>query len=119
MFPKTGTVLPNASSQSEQAAIYARMVSAALRKDLGETHRETKTLMRWTGASERAVRNWLTASKGPSGEHLVVLIRHSQTLLEVVLERAGRDHSIAVNGLIAAWEVLQELLGVIDVFIDT
>lgn len=118
MFPKTGTVLPNASSRSDQAAIYARMVSAALRKDLGETHRATKTLMRWTGASERTVRNWLMGSKGPSGEHLVALLRHSQTLLEVVLGYVGRDRNIAVSRLIAAREGLRELLGFMDLLID-
>jgi len=70
--------------------------------------------MRWTGASERTVRNWLTGSKGPSGEHLVVLIRHSQSLLEKVLVRAGRDRGIAVSRLIVAREALTELLRVID-----
>jgi len=117
MFPKTGIVLPNVSARSDQAAIYAGMVSAALRKDLGESRRATKTVMRWTGASERTVRNWLTGSKGPSGEHLVVLIRHSQSLLEAVLGRAGRDRSIAVCRLIAAREGIQELLGCIDLLI--
>jgi hypothetical protein len=118
MFPKTGTVLPNAKRRSDQAAIYARMVSAALREDLGETHRATKTLMRWTGASERTVRNWMTGSKGPNGEHLIVLIRHSQTLLEVILGYAGRDRDIAANRLIAARAGLRELIGFIDLLID-
>jgi hypothetical protein len=118
MFPKTGTVLPNAKRRSDRTVTYARMVSAALRKDLGETHRATKTLMRWTGASERTVRNWLAGSKGPSGEHLVDLVRHSQTVLEALLGYAGRDRIIAVSKLIAARQDLRELIGAIDLLID-
>jgi len=118
MFPKRGTVLPNARNQRNNTATYAKMVSAALRKDLGETHRATKTVMRWTGASERTVRNWLAGIKGPSGEHLVVLIRHSETVLEVILNHTGRDRSIAADRLIAAREGLHELLGCIDLLIE-
>jgi len=110
--------LPNARKQRDNTATYAKMVSAALRKDLGDTHRATKTVMRWTGASERTVRNWLAGTKGPSGEHLVVLIRHSETVLEVILDRAGRERSIAEGRLIAAREGLRELLGCIDLLID-
>ena len=94
------------------------MVSAALRKDLGETHRATKTVMRWTGASERTVRNWLAGTKGPSGEHLVTLIRQSEAVLEAILDHAGRERSVATGRLIAAREGLCDLLGCIDLLID-
>ena len=118
MFPKRGTVLPDAGGRRDQPATYAKMVSAALRKDLGKTHRATKTVMRWTGACERTVRNWLAGTKGPSGEHLVVLIRNSETVLEAILCHAGRERSIAAGRLIAAREGLRELLGCIDLLID-
>jgi hypothetical protein len=53
------------------------MVSAALRVDLGKTRNAAKIVMRWTGASESTVKNWFAGTKGPSGEHLVTLVRHS------------------------------------------
>lgn len=119
MIPKTGTVLPNARNRRDKTANYAKMVSAALRNDLGKTHRANKTVMRWTGARERTVRNWLAGTKGPSGEHLVTLLRHSQSVREVVLGGyAGYDRSFAANKLVAAREGLRELLECIDVMID-
>jgi hypothetical protein len=57
-------------------------IAAALRRDLGSTHQAIKTVMRWTGASERTVKNWFAARSGPSGEHLVALIHHSDEVFE-------------------------------------
>lgn len=64
---------------------FSDLVSVALRNELGETRRTIKTIMRWTGASERTVKNWLSATHGPSGEHLVKLARHSDEVFELVL----------------------------------
>lgn len=118
MFPKRGTVLPDARKQNGQSSTYAKMVATALQSDLGKSHRATKTVMRWTGASERTVRNWLTGTKGPSGEHLIVLIRHSETVLEMILGYSGRERSVAAGKLIAARDGLHELLGCINLLID-
>jgi len=62
-------------------AKYAAVISAALRKELGNTHCAAKTVMQWTGASERTVKYWFAGTKGPSGEHLVMLAHHSDTVL--------------------------------------
>ena len=61
MFPKEGKVLPNRDGRGQAEIHYATAIAAALREDLGGTHQATKTVMRWTGASERTVKNWFAA----------------------------------------------------------
>jgi len=46
--------------------------------------------MRWTGASERTVKYWLAGERGPSGDHLIALVRHSDAVLFMLLALAGR-----------------------------
>jgi hypothetical protein len=46
--------------------------------------------MRWTGASERTVKYWFSGERGPSGDHLIALARHSDAALCGVLALAGR-----------------------------
>ena len=62
----------------------------ALHAEPGSTHRAIKSAMRWTGASERTVKYWLQGERGPSGEHLVSLARHSEAVLIVLLVLADR-----------------------------
>ena len=42
------------------------------------------------GASERTVKYWFQGKRGPSGEHLVSLARHSEAVLIVLLALADR-----------------------------
>lgn len=69
---------------------FSIMIAAALRNELGSSGQTIKTIMRWTGASERTVKNWLAATHGPSGEHLVQLARHSDEIFELFLLMADR-----------------------------
>ena len=69
---------------------FSVMIAAALRNELGSSGQTIKTIMRWTGASERTVKNWLAATHGPSGEHLVQLARHSDEIFELFLLMADR-----------------------------
>jgi hypothetical protein len=93
---------------------YPEAVAAALRVELGDSHRAVKSVMRWTGASERTVKNWLAGTRGPRGEHLVALIRHSNGVLEIVLRLAGREQIIAGKALFDARNVLADMLAQID-----
>jgi hypothetical protein len=70
--------------------------------------------MRWTGANERTVKNWLVGRRGPRGEHLLALIQHSNAVLEVVLQLPGREQIIAGKALFDARNVLTEMLAQID-----
>jgi hypothetical protein len=85
MFPKTGRSFPGGENGGGRELDYARAVAKALRAELGDTHLAIKTVMRWTGASERTVKNWLAGTSGPCGMHLVALVRHSDATLESVL----------------------------------
>ena len=93
-----------------KAALYASEIGNALRRELGETHRAVKTVMRWTGAGERTVKNWLAGQIGPNGIHLIALIRHSDAVLETILLSADRPQVIASITLVQARSILAEAL---------
>ena len=98
MFPKDGRKFRRPCSRDDQQD-YASAIADALRIELGESHHAIKTLMRWTGANERTVRNWLSGANGPSGEHLVRLIRNSETIFECFLRLAGREALVSIQSL--------------------
>jgi hypothetical protein len=110
MLPKKGIVFPN----GENLGSYSVAIAYALRNQLGTTHQAVKVIMRWTGAGERTVKNWLAGVSGPSGKHLVDLIRHSDDVLEVLLILAGRQQIVAAKKVVDARNRLAETLGQID-----
>jgi hypothetical protein len=77
MLPKKGIVFPN----GENLGPYPMAIAYALKSELGSTHQAVKIVMRWTGAGERTVKNWLAGFSGPCGQHLVNLIRNSDGVL--------------------------------------
>ena len=93
MRVKMGTVVLNMGTfvhLVEDRTDYRTAVALALHEELGETHRAIKMARRcsWTGTSERTVKNWFSGERGPSGDHLIALMRHSDAVLYVAL--AGR-----------------------------
>lgn len=114
MFPKKGKEV---RSRPTGKQIYAGAIADALRSELGQSHRATKTLMRWTGASDRTAKNWLSGSCGPRGEHLLVLAKESDQILSAVLSLAGRhqqrvgaDLNAIRTSLLAAVRLIDNLL---------
>jgi hypothetical protein len=114
MFPKTGKFFPDGDGGGRGEVHYAQAIAAALVRDLGTTHQAAKTAMRWTGAHERTVKNWLAARYGPSGRHLIDLMRHSDAVLGTALQLAGRTEAITATGLIALRHRLAETVMQID-----
>lgn len=110
MFTKTG----NSFLAPEH---YAARIGTALRNELGSTHQATKTLMRWTNANERTVKNWLAGSSGPRGEHLVALVRHSDAALAAFLLMADRKHVVTTIELPILRQRLQSALEGIDAYL--
>jgi hypothetical protein len=51
--------------------------------------------MKWTGANERTVKKWLAGTRGPSGGHLVSLVRESKVVLETLLQLSERPACLA------------------------
>ncbi len=73
-----------------------------------------KTVMAYTGAGERTVKNWFEGKNGPNGENLVELVRHSDEVLEALLLMAGREDILAGKLLVDARDKLAEMLEIID-----
>ncbi len=118
MFPKKGNVLPNADGEVRLEVSYRQTIAAALHRELDGTHRAVKTTMRWTGASERTAKNWMAESHGPSGEHLISLMRHSDEVLAGLLSLAGREEAAAAMRLVEVRGRLKTVLQLIDAAID-
>jgi len=114
MLPKKGIVFPN----GEILGPFPRAVAYALKSELGSTHQAVKTIRKWTGAGERTVKNWLAGTSGPSGEHMVDLIRHSDHVLTVLLTMAGRQHICAAQKLVDARNKLAETVEQIDALME-
>lgn len=93
---------------------FADAIGDALRREFGGTPGAVKSVVRLTRANERAVRNWFEAKNAPSGENLVILMRHSDEVLEAVLRLAARQDLVAARKLSAAREKLEEMLAMID-----
>jgi hypothetical protein len=117
-LPKKGKALHRTDRESGSSADYAAAIAEALRHDLGKTHRAVKSVMRWTGASERTVKYWLAGAGGPSGEHLIALARHSDTVLQMILRLADHRRFEAALRLIQAREMLSEMVDAIQQIID-
>lgn len=112
MFPKKGINAPK--SQNASYRQYALAIASALREELGTSARATKTVMHWTGASDRAVKYWLAGTRGPAGRHLILLARNSDAVLRSLLTMADRDSYKLTIELSAARAALTRAVAVID-----
>jgi hypothetical protein len=86
----------------------------APRQELDGNNKPVKTIMRWTGAGESTVKNWASGLRGPSGAHLIALMRNSDVTFEAVMMLAGRPRAIAPENIAAARVQLVELLAFLD-----
>ena len=93
---------------------FSDMIAVALRNELGSTRQSIKTIMQWTGASERTVKNWLAATHGPSGEHLVHLARNSDEIFELFLLMADRKPVLTTVTLIRLRSHLEQTIERLD-----
>jgi hypothetical protein len=118
MFPKKGRVFPKAVRRISPDE-FAKSISNALREELGATHVAAKTVMRWTGASERTAKNWLAGSCGPSGCHLLDLARESDVVMATLLVLAGRELNVSALSLISLKAGLMYAVNAIDEAIDS
>lgn len=112
MFPKKGTVVPQDGGKS--GGIYAAAISEALKSELGSSFRATKTVMRWTGASDRTAKYWIAGTRGPDGWHLILLARNSDAVLHTLLKLADRDLFGLAIELNAAKGALGRAVAIID-----
>ncbi|WP_147391963.1 MULTISPECIES: hypothetical protein [Paracoccus] len=116
MLPNSGRKLPKMQRAPTEAE-YIVQISNALRGELGGTGMAVKTIMRWTGVSDRSARTWMNGSGSPSGYHLLRLARECDAVFEVLLDftdhpeaRLGFDlHAaeVAIARAMGAFEALR------------
>jgi hypothetical protein len=97
------------SGQGEQSPL-AALLAEALRKEVGRERGSVKRLMRWTGASERAVKAWLSGESQPRADHLISLMAHSDGICGAVLCAAGRTMTLSAGEVMAVRLLLSEAL---------
>ena len=119
-FAKTGKVFHQGRNASAVLrGQYALVVAGALRDELRETHHAIKTIVKWTGANERTVKNWLAGTSGPSGEHLIALVRNSDEIFETLLLLTGRErpHQLTTTTLEDLRERLRQALAMAEAIV--
>ncbi|MEP3635838.1 MAG: hypothetical protein ABJN14_01075 [Paracoccaceae bacterium] len=114
MFHKKGNIFHRTRQGAICQAEYREAISAALVHELGGAGRAAKTTTKWTGVNERTAKNWILGYCGPSGEHLIELMRHSDTVLAVVLELAGRDEALTTERVKLVRQQLRAALKSLD-----
>lgn len=67
-----------------------------------------------TRSNERAVRNWFEGKNNPSGENLVILMRHSDLVLRTMLSLADRQDLVLAIGLVSLRRQLVDAVAAID-----
>jgi len=113
VFPNKGKEFPEVDYRRARKAEYALAIGTALRGELRQMPNAIKTVMRWTGANERTVKNWIAGTHGPSGEHLIVLAHHSSEVMAIFHRLAGR-HGGDDKSLGVIRKKLVETLNIID-----
>jgi hypothetical protein len=113
MLPKSGRKLPKMRSAPSEAD-YIEQISRALRQELGGTGAAVKTVMRWTGASDRSARTWINGLGSPSGYHLLRLARECDAVFEVVLDLTDRQEAKLGVDLHAAEVAIARAMGAFE-----
>ena len=114
--PFSGKTFPRSSGTvaASDGYEFTAVIAETLRETFGGSRRSVKTVMGYTGAGERTVKNWFEGKNGPNGENLVELVRHSDEVLEALLLMAGRKNILAGKLLVDARDTLVEMLEIID-----
>src|SRR5689334_22208661 len=113
MSPKKGNSLPPFGRAHDDPR-YASIVATALRDELGVTHQATKTVMRWTGASESAAKQWLRGQHGPAGDYLITLMRESEKVFQSISLAAGHHEVVLSATASRARSMLRNALAALD-----
>ena len=110
--PISGKTFPNLHTKMAASGDYdfAKVIAETLHQTFGGTHAAIKTVMAFTGARERTVKNWFEGKNAPNSEYLVKLARHSDDILEVFLLTAGRGDVLSAKKLVDAHDKLVEIL---------
>lgn len=112
-LPIKGGKSPSARVRQEQAQEFARAIAEALKEELVRGA-SIKTIMAWTGAGERTVKEWLAGSNAPRAFQVECLMRSSDLIYERLMVRTGRKPVVNRESLKALKEQLTRLAEEID-----
>lgn len=112
-LPKKGEESPLARTRQEQAREFAQAIAGALKEELARGA-SIKTIMAWTGAGERTVKEWLAGSNAPRAFQVECLMRSSDLVYERLIIRTGRKPVVNREDLKALKAHLTGLVGAID-----
>jgi hypothetical protein len=121
-FPKKGKSFPKGRDPNNSngdgggldgAIDFALEIASALERALRDRNTRIKTVAGWTGANERTVKNWLSGQYGPCGAHLIVLIQHSDEVLNSVLSMARRHDLVFAQKLADLERRMLELMSIV------
>lgn len=108
MLPKSRKVVPLTRR------LYVQEVACALQREFSERRHCVKTLMAWTGASERSASNWLNGRVGPSGEHLINLAANSSAVMTTILRLTGYTEAAKYTDIDVIYAELEHLLEILS-----
>jgi len=111
---RSGKTFPNAGSPRFDSVAFQAAIAEALRRDFGGSTAAVKRVAKLVRANERGVRNWFEARNGPSGEHLVALMRHSPSVVEIVLTISDQLDLVRLKLVVDARERVLEILVALD-----
>ena len=113
--PNFGKTFPRSSGAVAyyDSSDFTAVIAQTLRGTISGNRMSIKSVMAYTGAGERTVKNWFAGKNGPNGKNLVELIRHSDDILEALLWMAGREDILAGKLLVDAHDKLIEMLEII------
>ena len=118
-FPNKGKFFPKKNrsykvDREQEQSLFVDEIASSLQQSLGNSRVAIKTVVTWTGANEKTVKNWFAGRYGPSGPHLVALVQHSDEILSTFLSMAGREDLMVSTKLKVAEEAIKELLSAIQ-----
>jgi hypothetical protein len=90
-WPEKCKILHLSKLDNAENTDLAVLVSVALRSELQDSRAMVKTIGRWTRAraSDRTIKTWLAGTAVPGSDHLITLMRESESVLKAVLAAAG------------------------------
>ena len=113
MFPKKGSSFPVGRDRLTDAE-FAQVIASALKVEFGSTRNGAKTIMKWTGVSERTAKNWLNGTNAPNGVHLILLARGSNAVLKAMMLMAERPEMSLGASLLSLRRMLAETMAALD-----
>jgi hypothetical protein len=112
-LPKKGGKLPAQRTRQKQAQEFTEAISDALKEELARGS-SIKTIMSWTGAGERTVKEWLAGSNAPRAFQLESLFRSSGAVYQRIMLRTGRQPVVTRHKLEAVRGQLSGLAEALD-----